>query len=166
MKLRFEQFLKQAGSGAPLAQVYVVSGDEPLQSGEACEALRAAAREQGYSERKVMHVERGFDWQQLAAEADALSLFAERRLIELRMPTGKPGDTGAKALRAYAQRPAPDTVLLVICGKLESSQQKSKWYGALEQAGVALQVWPVAAGQLPRWLRERMRRRGLNAGDA
>ena len=95
----------------PLAPVYVVSGDEPLLCQEACDAIREAARSQGFDERQVFHVEANFDWGQLYEAGASLSLFAEKRLIELRLPSGKPGDKGASALLDYLARPAEDTVL-------------------------------------------------------
>src|SRR5690606_13339957 len=98
----------------PLAPVYLLAGDEPLQLGEAADAVRAATRREGYASREVFFVERGFDWQALRAAGESLSLFAERRLLELRLPGGKPGDVGAKMLQEMAARPPQDTVLLVI----------------------------------------------------
>lgn len=163
MNVRPEQLTAQLGKG--LAKAYIVSGDEPLQQGEACDAIRRAAREQGFSERKVMHVEAGFDWQALLAEANALSLFAEQKLIELRIPSGKPGSEGSKALLAYLERPPEDTVLLIICGKLDKNAQKAKWFKAVDRAGVTLQVWPVEAQQMPGWIEQRLRSRGLQPAD-
>lgn len=144
-----------------LLPLYVISGDEPLLTSEAAEAVRSAARNAGFSERQVLHVEAGFDWAALGAAADSLSLFAERRLIELRMPSGKPGDAGAKALSAYAERPSEDNLLLVITGKLDTRQQQSKWFKALDAAGAVVQAWPVAAKALPEWVARRMRERGM-----
>lgn len=162
MKCYFDDFMQQLqNQKSVLAPVYIVSGDEPLQSGEACDALRARARQEGYSEREVMHVEKSFDWDQLLAASQSLSLFGDRRLIELRMPTGKPGDKGAKALRDYADNLPQDTILLIISGKIEKQAQSSKWYSALEKNGVALQVWPIEQKQLPAWISKRMRAKGL-----
>lgn len=144
-----------------LLPIYLVSGDEPLQLNEATDALRAAARAQGYTEREVLQVETGFDWASLAAAGSNLSLFAERKLIELRLPSGKPGDAGAKALTAYAAAPSPDNLLLISCGKLEKQQQSSKWFKALEAAGAVLQVWPVEPRALPGWIRQRLLSRGM-----
>jgi DNA polymerase-3 subunit delta len=138
-----------------------VSGEEPLQQGEACDAVRQAARQQGFTERQVMAAEKGFDWGELMAACNAMSLFAERKLIELRLPSGKPGTEGGKVLQAYAEQPPPDTVLLVISGKLDKSAQKTKWYQALEAQGVTLQVWPVEARDMPGWIGARLRSRGL-----
>ncbi len=159
MRLRFEQL--EGHLRQPLLPIYLVSGDEPLQRAEACDAIRAAAREQGFSEREVMHVEGGFDWGELQAASDALSLFAERRIIELRMPSPKPGKEGGAALAEYAANPPSDNLLLIDCGKLEKAQQNGKWFKALDKAGAVLQVWPVEAGRLPGWISERMRRHGL-----
>ena len=163
MRLRAEQLASHVARG--LAPVYLVSGDEPLQVEEACDAIRAATRAQGYQERFVFQAATGFDWSALAACAQNLSLFAERKLIELRLPTGKPGEAGAVALVAYAAQPATDTVLLVICPKLDAATQKSKWVSALEAAGVMLQVWPVEARLLPEWIRRRLTARGLKADN-
>ena len=159
MQLRPDQL--EAHLKKTLAPVYFLTGDEPLQMTEAADALRAAARARGYTDREVLSVEAGFDWDQLLAAAGSLSLFAERRILELRLPTGKPGDAGGKALRAYVERPPEDTVLIVLAGKLEPAARKSKWVQALEQAGVMLTLWPVDAQRLPAWIRQRMQGRGL-----
>jgi len=144
--------------GKALAPVYLLSGDEPLQVGEAADAVRAAARREGYTSREVFFVERGFDWQALRTAGESLSLFAEKRVLELRLPTGKPGDAGAKMLVEFAARPPEDTILLVIAGKVD---KKNKWVGTLEKAGVFVEYWPLDAGQLPRWIEERMARAGI-----
>lgn len=159
MKLKPEQIA--AHLQRTLAPIYLVCGDEPLQVAEACDAIRARARESGCSERLLFNVETGFDWNALLQARDSLSLFAERRLVELRLPGGKPGEAGAKVLREYAARPAADDVLLVISAKIDKDAQRSKWFTALEQAGVVVQVWPVKPGQLPAWIERRMRTRGL-----
>ncbi len=159
MRLRSDQLA--AHLAKPLLPIYLVSGDEPLQLNEATDVLRAAARAQGYSEREVLQVEAGFDWGALAAAGSNLSLFAERRLIELRMPSGKPGDAGSKALCAYAAAATPDNLLLISCGKLDKQQQKSKWFTALESAGAVIQIWPVEPSALPGWIRQRLQGRGL-----
>lgn len=159
MRLRAEQLPSHVER--PLLPIYLVSGDEPLQLNEAVDTLRAAARAQGYTEREVLQVEAGFDWGTLAAAGSHLSLFAERKIIELRLPSGKPGDAGAKALTAYAAAPSPDNLLLISCGKLEKQQQNSKWFKALEEAGAVVQVWPVEPRALPGWIRQRLQARGL-----
>lgn len=163
MKLRADQLAARLARG--LAPVWLVSGDEPLQLEEACDAIRSAARAQGYSERIVFQAVSGFDWDALTVCAQNRSLFAERKLIELRIPTGKPGETGAAALMQYAAQAAEDSVLLVICPKLDAATQKTKWVSALDAAGLLLQVWPVEARQLPEWIRRRLAARGLKADD-
>jgi DNA polymerase-3 subunit delta len=162
VKLRLDQLHGHLQQG--LRPLYLLSGDEPLQLGEAADAIRAAARAQGFAEREVMHVEGGFDWNNLSAASHTLSLFAEQRLIDLRLPSGKPGKEGGAALADYAANPPPDTVLLVSSGKLDKNAAKAKWYKALDSAGVTLQVWPVEAAALPQWVVQRMRSRGLSAG--
>jgi DNA polymerase-3 subunit delta len=159
MQLRPEQL--EARLRKQLDPVYFISGDEPLRVLEAADAVRGAAQSQGYSEREVMTVQAGFDWDALASSADSLSLFAERRVIDLRLPTGKPGDAGARALRAYAERLPEDTLLLVTSGKLDPAARKSKWLQALDAAGVVVQVWPLNPQEFHAWVQARMRRRGL-----
>ncbi len=148
-----------------LAPVYVVSGDEHLLCQEACDAIRAACRQQAFSERQVLSVESGFDWGQLLEAGANLSLFAEKRLLELRIPSGKPGDKGAVALLHYLARPAEDTVLLISLPKLDGSTQKTKWAKALIDGKDVqfLQIWPVDAAQLPQWIRQRLAQAGLAA---
>lgn len=145
-----------------LASLYLVFGEEALLAQEAAAAIRAAARERGHSERECLSVETGFDWNTLRQQASSLSLFANRRLLELRMGDAKPGDAGAKALMAYAARPADDAVLLVTIGKLDWQTQKSRWFTALDQAGVVVPALPIEARQLPAWIERRLRERGLN----
>lgn len=146
-----------------LAPVYLVSGDEPLQVDESCAAIRAEVHTQGYTEREVLTAGKDFDWNALWQAAHSLSLFAARRLIELRLPTGKPGDAGSAALVEYASRLPADTVLLVITAKLDAQTQKGKWFGALEQAGVVIQIWPVETKALPGWIGRRLAARGMQA---
>lgn len=149
----------------PLAPVYVVSGDEHLLCQEACDAIRTACRQQDFSERQVLNVETGFDWGQLVEAGASLSLFAEKRLLELRIPNGKPGDKGAAALIDYLTRPAEDTVLLISLPKLDGNTQKTKWAKALIDGKQVqfLQIWPVDATQLPQWIRQRLSQAGLAA---
>lgn len=150
-----------------LAPVYLVGGDEPLLVEEAVDAIRARARQLGFTERDVLHVEPGFKWHELNDAGASLSLFAEKRLIELRLPNSKPGDAGSKALVAYTQNLPPDTVLIVITGPLDASARNSKWFKTLDKAGASIQCWPVERGQLPQWIAGRLRSRGLQpAQDA
>ncbi len=163
MKLRGEQL---AGHLArELAPIYLISGDEPLQVAEATDTVRGAVRERGFTGREVLSVEKGFDWSRLASAASELSLFAEQRLVELRLPGGKPGDAGGKALRAWAENPPGDCVLLIVSAKIDASAQRSKWFQALERSGVVVQLWPPKPNELPGWIRQRMQARGLQASQ-
>ncbi len=148
----------------PLLPVYLVAGDEPLQHGEALDAIRAAARDQGHLEREVLEQDNHFDWDRLAAMADNLSLFGDRRLIELRLGSNKIGADGSKALVEYLERPPEDTVLLIISPKLERNQNSAKWVKQIESAGALIGIWPVDRAQLPGWLEQRMRSQGLQPG--
>lgn len=148
-----------------LAPVYIVSGDDPLLCQEAADAIRAAARQQGFDERQVFSADSSFDWGTLLQAGASMSLFAERRLLELRLPSGKPGDKGAAALIEYCSRPAEDTLLLISLPKLDGSAQKTKWGKALVEGTQTqfVQIWPVDAGQLPQWIRQRLSQAGLAA---
>ncbi|HBO1240632.1 DNA polymerase III subunit delta [Pseudomonas aeruginosa] len=163
MKLTPAQLAKHLQG--PLAPVYVVSGDEPLLCQEACDAIRQACRERDFGERQVFNAEANFDWGLLLEAGASLSLFAEKRLIELRLPSGKPGDKGAAILQEYLQRPPEDTVLLLSLPKLDGSTQKTKWAKALIDGNAAqfIQVWPVDVHQLPQWIRQRLSQAGLSA---
>lgn len=159
MKLNFNQLAGHLEKS--LQPVYFISGEEPFQLDESVRLIRDAAKAQGFTEREVYHVDRSFDWDQLTHSADSMSLFAERKIIELRIPTGKPGDKGSKALVAYANLLPEDNLLLIVSGKLESSQTRSKWFKAIDAAGATLAVWPLEIQQLPGWLKQRMQIRGL-----
>ena len=163
MKLSPAQLSKHL-QGA-LAPVYVISGDEPLLCQEAADALRNACRQQGFAERQVFNAEANFDWGNLLQAGASLSLFAEKRLIELRLPSGKPGDKGAAALLEYLGRPPEDTVLLLSLPKLDGSTQKTKWAKALIEGASSqfIQIWPIDAHQLPQWIRQRLAQAGLSA---
>jgi DNA polymerase III subunit delta len=163
MKLGAEQLPAALARG--LAPVYLVSGDEPLAVGECADAVRAAARAAGFADRNVFFIERGFNWDELRHETRALSLFAERRLIELRMPSGKP-DKGAELLEELAERPPPDVLCLVVSGKLDGKTVDAPWVRAIERHGVLVRIWPVTAAGLPGWLAGRARALGLRLEPA
>jgi DNA polymerase-3 subunit delta len=156
--------------GAALARsagsIYLVSGDEPLLVNEAADAIRAKARSEGFTERELHVVERGFDWQALLSQSRALSLFAERRIIEIRMQNPAPGEQGADALVELAERGSPDNLVLVITGKLDGRTQSARWVSAIERHGVLVQVWPIDLPKLPGWIRERLARHKLQADAA
>lgn len=164
MKLNADQLAAHLRRG--LAPLYLVFGDEPLLAMEAADAIRAQARHEGYSEREVFTVEAGFDWQGLLASGNSLSLFAARRLIEIRIPSGKPGAEGGQALQDYCARLPDDTITLVACPKLDRQAQATKWFNALEQAGTVVPVYPVERPRLPAWIAARLAAQGQRADAA
>jgi len=146
-----------------LAPVYFLSGDEPLQLGEAADAIRLAAKQAGYENREVLTVDKSFKWAELLQSADSFSIFSDKKIIDLRIPSGKPGMEGSKALTAYCQRLPEDTLLLISSGKLDKSAKNSKWATTLEKSGVAMQIWPLAGNDLIQWLQQRLQSKGLTA---
>lgn len=149
-----------------LQTIYLVSGDEPLLVNEAADAIRAAARKQGFEERELHVVERGFDWQGLLADSRAMSLFAQRKIVEIRMANAAPGEQGADAIVELAEQPSADTLVLIITGKLDGRTQNSRWVSAVEKRGVLVQIWPIDLPRLPAWIRERLGRHKLQADTA
>ena len=147
-----------------LAPIYFITGDEPLLAQECVDAIRAAAHAAGFRERSVFTVESGFDWSGFYAETRAGSLFAQRRIIELRLPGGKPGEEGGKTLVELCTDPSPDILFTVTTGKLDKAARSAKWAAALERTGVAVALYPIEARQLPAWIERRMRARGLTPG--
>jgi len=163
MKLRADQLNGHLQQG--LKTFYLVSGDEPLLVQEACDEIRAAARQQGFDERELFHAEAGFDWAQLREEANAMSLFASRRILEVRLPNGKPSDKGDTFLQLVAN-PNPDNLILLVCPRLDSKVQATKWFKAVEKAGIFLQIWPIERNQYPGWLKRKLQATGLQADPA
>jgi DNA polymerase-3 subunit delta len=159
MQINPDQLPRQLERG--LAPLYLVSGDEPLQVEECGDAIRRRSEAGGCSERSVFTVEPGFDWDSLRTASQSLSLFAERRLIELRLPTGRPGEAGAAVLTELAETASADVVLLVITGKLDKTQRESRWVQAIETNGLHVLIWPFDAQKLPGWLAQRFAARGL-----
>src|SRR3954470_18034980 len=139
-----------------LAPLYVIASDEHLLALEAADRIRKTARAQGLSEREVLTVERGFKWGELLAANQSQSLFGDKKLIELRIPTGKPGKDGGQALQNYAAASSPDNVTLISLPKLDWTTQKSAWVGALQQAGVFIDIPLVERAQLPAWIGARL----------
>ena len=143
------------------AAVFIVSGDTTLLVEEAADTIRQGVRTQGFEIREQLSMEPNFDWGQLTVAAQSLSLFGERKLIEIRLKTGKPGAEGAKALIEYCQAPPTDTVLLIILPKIDRGTQKAKWFQTLDSTGVITQVWPIDHHKLPAWIHNRMQRHNL-----
>jgi DNA polymerase III subunit delta len=146
-----------------LAPVYLVSGDEPLLVNEAADAIRSKARAQGFTERELHVVERGFDWDELVAASRSLSLFAERKIIEIRMTNPTPGEQGADAIIELASQASPDVLVLIITGKMDGRVQNSRWVSAIEKHGVVVQIWPIELARLPAWIRDRLAKQNLKA---
>jgi DNA polymerase-3 subunit delta len=159
--LRLEQL--EGHLARDLAPLYAIHGDEPLLSLEAADAIRRKARAKGFSERVVLAADRSFDWGELAASAASLSLFGERKLIELRLPTGKPGAEGAKAIEAFCSRPPEDVLAIVTLPRLDRAGQSSSWFQALESTGTVVNVFPVERGRLPEWIAARLARQKQSA---
>ena len=158
MRVKAEQLAASLQNG--LAPVYLIGGEEPLLLQECCDQVREAARMQGFLERELLHAGQGFDWSELQ-QAATPSLFASRKIIDLRLRTGKPGREGAKKLTEWAQAPDPDMLLLVSCETWDAGSRKSKWAAALARAGVQVDVWPISARALPDWLQQRMQQQGM-----
>jgi DNA polymerase-3 subunit delta len=155
-----------AQPGGALHPAHLVAGSEPLLVLEAADAVRAAARAQGIAEREVFEAEgnqREPDWDALSATLGAPSLFASRRLVELRLPSGKPGREGAKLIEEYCARPADDVVLLVVAGDWSKRDHGGKWSEAIARIGRVEVFWPVKPHELPTWIERRLRARGLRA---
>lgn len=150
-----------------LAGVYLVCGDETLLVEEACDAIIAAAKSAGFSERSVHYVEGGFKWHDLNHDSASLSLFSEKKLLDVRVAASKFNREASDALRTWIDEfttgNEPETMMLLRSNRLESRQRQSAWYKAIDQAGAITQIWPLSHKQLPRWLGDRLQRAGLQA---
>lgn len=164
MRLPFDQLEQHLAQD--LRPLYVLTGDEPLALKEGVDAVRAAARKRGYAERQSYTAERYFDWQQLRTGSQSISLFASQRLLEIHIPSGKPGTDGSKALQEFAARLPADTVTLVTLPKLDKPGQTSAWFSALEKAAVIVSLQTVEIAQLPRWIGRRLQAQGQQADEA
>lgn len=161
MQLKGEQLA--AHLERELKPVYVVYGDEPLLVIEAADAIRAAARGHGFDEREVLTAISGFNWIELHHASGNMSLFGGRKLIDLRIPTGKPGRDGSAAIQDYCARPSPDALLLVTLPGLDWTEEKAVWLKALAEAGVAIKLIPPNLSELPAWIAGRLRRQQQSA---
>jgi DNA polymerase-3 subunit delta len=163
VKLNAQQLGSHLSSG--VAPLYLVSSDEPLLVSETLDSIRAAAVNEGYTEREVQVAERGFDWADFGGSLQNLSLFSARRFLELRLPTGKPGDKGSRFLTAFADQPVPDTVIVVITPTLDGKTAKSKWASTLARKGVWIALRRPNPAAMPAWIAARLKKAGL-AGDS
>lgn len=146
-----------------LLPAYAIHGDEPLIAMEAADAVRAAARRAGFTEREVLEPGRGFDWSEFTHATGSLSLFATKKIVELRLPNGKPGTRGAEALAAYCEHPNPDQLLLVTLPRLDRTGQGSAWFSALARLGAVVDVWPLERARLAAWIGDRLARQKQRA---
>lgn len=174
MQIKAEQLAGHLKSAAGrLRPLYTIHGDEPLLAQEAADAIRAAARAAGFSERKVYSVSGAhYNWSEVLGAAQAMSLFADRQLIEIRIPSGKPGKDGSEALQRYCthlqQHPSEDVLTLVQLPRLDGQQMKGAWFAALDAAGAMVRVEPVDRRALPLWIAQRLaqQQQRVPAGDA
>ena len=167
MQLRndaLDGLLARAQRSGSLPPIFVVASDEPLLSLEAQDAIRVTARGLGYSERDVLNADARFDWSKLAEAAQGLSLFAEKKIVEIRLPSGKPGIAGAKALETHASNAFDGVMTMVSVPRLERRDRQARWVEALERAGVMVEIDTVERAQLPQWISRRLARQNQNAG--
>ncbi len=164
MLLRYEAL--ETHLKGELAPLYVLTGDEYLLVQEAVDMVRTAVHERGFTERQVFTVERGFKWEELYVADNALSLFGDRKLIELRIPSGKPGKEGAQAIQQYVSGLSPDNVTLITLPQLDWNTRKSSWVSALQKRAVYVEVNPVDVAQLGGWIASRLRRQHQQADRA
>lgn len=148
------------------APLYTLFGSEPLLILEAADLIRTHARQQGYTERELFTVDQHFDWAELLNAGNNLSLFGDRRIMDLRLPTGKPGREGGKALETYCTALPPDTLTLITLPRIDKQGQASKWFKALETAGALIPVYPIERNQLPAWIGQRLARQQQKADAA
>jgi len=156
MQIRPAQLASHLAKG--LAPLYVIHGDEPLLAIEAGDEIRATARAAGFDEREVLVAEPGFKWDAFAAANRNLGLFGARKLVDLAIPSGKPGVEGARALEDCAAHPHPDLLTLITLPRLDRAAQGGAWFAALERAGVTVAVQPLERRELPQWLAARLAR--------
>ncbi|WP_280153168.1 DNA polymerase III subunit delta [Piscinibacter sp. XHJ-5] len=159
MQIRLDQLGAHLQKG--LRPLYTLWGDEPLLAQEAGDAIRSAARAAGHTERQVHTVSGAyFNWSGLLGAAQAMSLFADKQLIEIRIPSGKPGKDGSEALQRYCETLSDDVVTLVQLPRLDRQQQASAWFAALDGAGLSIRIDPVERKALPQWIAQRLAAQG------
>ena len=159
------ELLDRALAAGPLKPVYLVSAEEPLGGGEAVDAIRAAARKQGFEEREVYAVERGSaPWPEILASAQSMSLFASRKLIEIRIPGGKVGH-GSKSLLEVLHAAGPDVLVILIVDELDNATRKAEWVSAAARAGEWVDLPAVTPARFPAWIRARAKRADIELDD-
>ncbi len=159
---RFSPIALESQLEKKLESLYLVFGQETLLIEECVDAIRAATRKKGFSERIRLTVETGFDWSTLREHCQSMSLFGGSRLIELRLPTGKPGDKGRDTILEYIESQPPDTVLVIIAGRIDKAGQRTKWFKQVEANGVVIETQAVRPDQLPAWVEQRLSKTGVS----
>ena len=160
MPLKTEQLESALERG--IAPIYLISGDEPLLSLECCDLIRAKALAAGYADRQVFDAE-SLNWDNVISETQAMSLFSEKRILEIRIKNGKVGTEGSKVLTQICEKPPEDMLILVDCGKLDRNQLRAKWVKSIDSVGVHVHIWPIKPKELPYWLSDRLRQAGIKA---
>ena len=164
MRVKSEQL--QRALNKDLLPAWLVAGDEPFQIGECCDILRRTAMEQGFSDRQLFSADTGIDWPEILNASQSMGLFGGRTLIEIRLDTKRPDKVGSTILQQLLNNPSPDVMLLISCSKLDRRKDvSSKWVTALDSVGGIIEIWPVAAPQLPHWIDQRLQSKGLRANS-
>lgn len=161
MKLSVEDLPRHLSKG--LQPLYMIHGAAMLLAIEAADAIRATARNDGYSEREVLIADTGFKWAELRNSSQSLSLFSSRKIVDLRIPTGKPGVEGAQALQDYCQQLNADTLTLISLPRIDSTAMKTKWFSALAEKAVVIAADEIALSELPLWIAGRLKRQNQSA---
>ncbi|SNX60465.1 DNA polymerase III, delta subunit [Nitrosomonas ureae] len=154
MRIKLEQLAQSLQKQT--ASLYTLLGNEPLLILEAADLIRAHAHQHGYTERKVFTVDQHFDWSDLLHAGNNLSLFGERKIMDIRIPSGKPGKEGGKAIEAYCDTLPQDTLTLLTLPRIDKQGQATRWFKALETSGVLIQAYPIERNQLPIWIGQRL----------
>lgn len=163
MKINPNQLQAQLQQG--LSSVYLIGGDDPLLVKEARDKIVQHAQAQGYTERQSFQAGSDFNWDTLLAEISNQSLFSSKTIIELRIPSGKPGKVGSAAIETFVKNSPPDKILLITAPKLDATQQKTKWLKSIERKGIYLPIWPIEKANLPGWIKQRLQREGLSTSQ-
>ncbi|MBC7697180.1 MAG: DNA polymerase III subunit delta [Bacteroidia bacterium] len=163
--MRLAQAQLETNLAKGLQSLYVLVGDEPLAQRECLDSIRVAARKQGFDERTSLTVERYFNWQQIQTYGQSISLFSSRRLLEINIPSGKPGIDGGKALQALASQVMQDTSVIIILPTLERDAKNSAWFTALEKQAVTLTLDEIDAADLPLWIGGRLAQQGQHTSS-
>lgn len=160
MRLKSEQLTGALQKN--LGKVYLFHGDEPLQIGELADEVRHAAKHAGFLQREIFSSDTGFEWSEITTAAQSLSIFGDKKVLDVRVPSANFGNEGAKTLISYCEKLPDDTVLLITCGKLNAAGMKTRWFEALDKVGITIQVRPLEGDELLQWLLHRLQQRGLN----